>query len=183
MVFERMQLGQVDIDDLLRLGRAGSITGSGGLLLFGSFGLLGRCLRLRGNRSLLAGSFLTLGHFVSGLLGFFSWSGLVRFDRTATLGLFRSLFLDGRFLRGCFLLCRSPILCGAEIQHLGSGSRLSFGRAFYCGSGLCFRCSFHHGGLRRTRCRLLWRWGCVFDRLRFFLLGSLTGLCGLDNVQ
>ena len=138
MVFERMQLGQVDIDDLLRLGRAGSVTGSGGLLLFGSLGIFGRCLRLWGNGSLLAGSFLTLGHFVSGRLELFS-RGLVRFGRTATLGPFRSLFLDGLFLRSCFRLCRSLILCDAEIQHLRSGGSFFFGLAFYRGSGLHFR--------------------------------------------
>ena len=40
-----------------------------------------------------------MGHFVSGLLGLFSW-GLVCFGRTATLGLFFHLLLDGLFLRG-----------------------------------------------------------------------------------
>ena len=179
MIFERVQVRQIDIDNLLRLGRAGSVTGSGGLLLFGSFSFFGRHLPLRGNGSLLAGSFLTLGHFVSGLLGLFSGSSLVRFGRTATLGLFRSLFLDGLFLRRCFLLCRSLILRGAEIQHLRSGSRLFLGLVFYRGSGLRFRYSLHHGGLWHTGNRLLRRRGRVLDRFRLFLLGSVTGLFGL----
>ena len=118
-------------------------------------------------------------HFVSGLLGLFSGSGLVRFGRTATLGLFFRLLFDGLFLRGCFLLCRSLIFCGAEIQHLRSWGSLFFGLAFYRVSRLRFWCSFHHGGLRRTGSRLLRRRGRVVDRLHFFLSGSLTELFGL----
>lgn len=84
------------------------------------------------------------------------------------------------FLRRCSLLFWSLIFDGAGIQHLGSGSHFFLGVGFYHGwSSQCFRCSFYHGNLRRTRGLPLQNRGRILDRLRLFLFRSLTGFFGL----
>ena len=109
MIFERVQIRQVEINDLLFFG-AGSVTG------------LGRLFRLGGSGGFLLGSrSLTLGHFVP--LGLFRLGGsLVSLGRATTAGVLRLFaLLVGRGSLFCRGLDLTRLLTGGgEIHHLAS---------------------------------------------------------------
>ena len=121
MIFERAQLGQIEVDNFLFF-CAGSVTGRGGLFRRGRGGSL-----LQIGRGIFRGG-LTLGHFVSrGRLGLVG-GRLVSLCRAALAGLGRCFVLRLRgFLFGSFLF-RGLVLFGlltggGKIHHLARGSR------------------------------------------------------------
>ena len=128
VIFERVQIGQVEIDDLLFFG-AGGVTGRRRLR---------RDLRTSGSAALIRGRLLrgglTLGLFVPRfgrlcLIG----SGLAILGRTTSAGLGSLVFFRGRPLLGClFLLLGRLVTGGGKIHHLAGMCR---GGGILAGSG------------------------------------------------
>ena len=128
MIFERMQIGQVEIDDLLFFG-TGSVTGRRRLR---------RDLRTSGSAALIHGRLLrgglALGLFVPRfgrlcLIG----SGLALLGRTASAGLGGLVLCRGRLLLDRFFLVLSRLVTGGgKIHHLAGMCR---GGGIPAGSG------------------------------------------------
>ena len=131
MIFERVQIGQVEIDDLLFFG-AGGVTGRRRLR---------RDLRTSGSAALIRGRLLrgglTLGLFVPRfgrlcLIG----SGLAILGRTASAGFGGLVLFGGRLLPGYLFLLLDRLVTGSgKIQHLagmcrGGGILAGNGRQF-----------------------------------------------------
>ncbi len=119
VIFERVQVCQIEIDDFLFLG-TGSITGRRWLR---------RDLRTGGSAALIHGRILrgglALGLFVPrfGRLGLIG-SGLAILGWATSAGLGGLILFRGRFLLDrLFLLLGRLITGGGEIHHLASGSR------------------------------------------------------------
>ena len=138
MVFERMQIGQIEIDNLLFFG-TGGVTGRRRLR---------RDLRTSGSAALIHDRLLrgglALGLFVPRfgrlcLIG----SGLAILGRTASTGLGSLVFFRGWPLLGClFLLLGHLITGGGKIHHLAGMCR---GRCVLAGSGRLFMRLFSLG--------------------------------------
>ena len=144
MIFERVQIGQVEIDDLLFFG-TGGVTGRRRLR---------RNLRASGSAALIHGRLLrdglTLGLFVPRfgrlcLIG----NGLVILGRSASAGFGGLVLFRGRLLLDClFLLLSRLVTGGGKIQHLAGMCR---GRIVLAGSERLLLFLFSLGDFGRGR--------------------------------
>ena len=138
MIFERVQIRQVEINDLLFFGTSG-VTGRRRLR---------RDLRTSGSTALIHGRLLrgglALGLFVPrfGLLSLIG-SSLAILGRTASAGLGSLILFRGRLLLGClFLLLGRLVTGGGKIYHLAGMCR---GGVILAGSGRLFMRLFSLG--------------------------------------
>ena len=180
VIFERMQLGKIEIDNLL-FHATGSVPRGGRLL---------GCSRgLRSSGSAFPGRRFALGHFVPrlrlGLVG----GRLVNLGWAAPAGLSRilhfvrllALIRGRRLFRGLALHC--PFPGSGKIYYLSSRGGIS-----HAGDrGLLLvlarlRRTLYHGGLRLGRDGLILHRGIGFDRLHLSRLGGLVHLPSVGNI-